>query len=138
MQCSRQAGSPDMEHQDFDLLGASRAFTAVAMKGGSGMPDGAQRVAELAELIKEFCQTNVSEAFAGKDVMARAVGADVAPRGKFGTAKRMAAAIVKLMRANNICEPQDLINEGFTADEVERCWPMARALAQVELNMMDS
>ena len=126
-----------MDSQDFDLLCAALAFTAVAMKGENVMPD-AERATGLAYLIKEFCRATVPEAFAEDNIAARAVGADINPREKFGVAERMADAIVKLIRKNDACMPQDLANAGFTPQEIERHWAMAMALARVELNMMDS
>jgi hypothetical protein len=124
---------------DLDMLCAALAFTAVAIKGEDKMPDGAARAAGLAYLIKEFCRVTVPEAFADEDAgFTQAVGADIAPQGKFGVAQRMADAIVRLMQENEGCLPQDLIAEGFTPEEIERHWAMARALAQVQLNMLDS
>jgi hypothetical protein len=51
---------------------------------------------------------------------------------------RMAESIVGIMRERHDCAPQDLLAKGFLPEEVERHWAMARALAQVELNIMDS
>jgi hypothetical protein len=42
------------------------------------------------------------------------------------------------MRENDGCLPHDLIAKGFTSEEISRHWAMAKALAQVELNMLDS
>lgn len=126
-----------MDALDFDLLCAALAFTAVAMKDGNCMPD-AERATGLAYLIKQFCRATMPEAFADEDIGTRAVGADLSPQGKFRMAERMADAIVKIIRETDACLPQDLVAEGFTSEEIERHWAMARALAQVELNMMDS
>ena len=98
------------------------------------------RATGLAYLIKEFCRTTVPEAFedeAGIRLPTPSVPR-LRPQAKFGIAERMAGVIAKLMRENDSCMPQDIIAEGFSAEEVERHWAMARALAQVELNMMDS
>ncbi len=128
-----------MERTDIDVLCAALAFTAVAIKGEDKMPDGAARAAGLAYLIKEFCRMSVPEAFEDDEVdFARGAGADVAPQGKFGMAHVMAKSIVKLMRENQTCLPQDLVAEGFHPDEIDRHWAMAKALAQVELNILDS
>ena len=127
-----------MDNQDFDLLCAALAFTAVAIKSENALPD-TERAIGLACLIKQFCRATVPEAFAdNEEFITRGVGADVNPDGKFGTAGRMADAIVKLMRLNDACVPEDLTGAGFTPEEIERHWAMAMALARVELNMMDS
>jgi hypothetical protein len=60
------------------------------------------------------------------------------PEGKFGTAERMATAIVELYREQGGCLPQDLLTKGFLNDEIVRHWAMANALAKIELNIMDS
>jgi hypothetical protein len=50
----------------------------------------------------------------------------------------MATAIVELYREKGGCLPQDLVGKGFTNEEIDRHWALARAFAQVELNIMDS
>jgi hypothetical protein len=50
----------------------------------------------------------------------------------------MATAIVELYREKGGCQPQDLLSKGFTNEEIDRHWTLAKALAQVELNIMDS
>jgi hypothetical protein len=60
------------------------------------------------------------------------------PEGKFGPAGRMATAIVEIYREKGGCLPQDLLAKGFASDEIARLWAMAKALAKIELNIMDS
>lgn len=57
---------------------------------------------------------------------------------KFSVAERMATAIVAIMRGQEGCLPHDLVAKGFTRDEIDRHWAMAKALAHVELNLTDS
>jgi pantothenate kinase len=57
---------------------------------------------------------------------------------KFALHGRMATAIVEIMKERGECAPRDLAAKGFTPDEIKRCWAMAKALAHVELNWMDS
>ena len=132
-----------MKCKDIDLLCAALAFTAVAMTSDSLTKDGAQRAAGLAYLIKEFCRASVPEAFVDIQAENRGlaqplVSTDPGSEKKFDAADRMGAAIAQLMRENDGCLPQDLLAKGFTPDEITRYWPMAKALAQVELNRMDA
>lgn len=57
---------------------------------------------------------------------------------KVSVAERMATAVVEITREEGSCVPKDLLARGFTEDEIDRHWAMAKALAQVELNIMDS
>ncbi|MDX2028076.1 MAG: hypothetical protein SFW62_05525 [Alphaproteobacteria bacterium] len=126
-----------MTPRDLRLLCTALGFTAVVMQGGKiSKKEGAQRAADFATLIEEFCRLTLPDAIDdGKpkiEDLAR-LGA-----GKFATAERMATAIVTLMKAKGDCQPVDLIAKGFTHDDIDQHWPMAKALAHVELNMMDS
>lgn len=58
--------------------------------------------------------------------------------GKFGPAQRMAEAIVEIHRKQGGCLPQDLLGKNFTNDDIDRHWGMAKALAYVELYVLDS
>lgn len=128
-----------MKSDDFDLLCSALAFTAVAITGEKLAKDGAQRAAGLAYLIKEFCRSSAPEAFAALEpAQVRMPESPAGVSGKFEILDRMATAIASLMRENDGCLPQDLVAKGFTPEEVDRHWAMAKALAHVELNMLDS
>jgi len=60
------------------------------------------------------------------------------PEGKFSLAERMATAIVEVIKEKGGCLPHDLAAKGFTYEEIDRHWAMAKALAYVELKIMDS
>jgi transcriptional regulator with XRE-family HTH domain len=57
---------------------------------------------------------------------------------KVSFAERMARAVVEIMREEGSCLPKDLLARGFTSEEIGRHWAMAKALSQVESNIMDS
>ena len=57
---------------------------------------------------------------------------------QFETHQRMANTIVEVIKEKGSCEPRDLLNKGFTYEEIERCWSLAYGLAKVELDWMDS
>jgi len=50
---------------------------------------------------------------------------------------RMANAIITIIKAKGQCQPHDLKAESFTQHEIAVHWPMAYALAQVELKIED-
>jgi hypothetical protein len=50
----------------------------------------------------------------------------------------MATTIVEIIREQGDCLSDDLVAKGFARDEIDRHWAMAKALAFVELNIMDS
>lgn len=54
------------------------------------------------------------------------------------TYDRMSETIAGIMQSTGGCVPQDMIAKGFTYEEIERYWPMAKALAHVRLNLMDA
>jgi hypothetical protein len=123
------------------VLCAALGFTAVVMQGGK-LPkqEGARRASEFAGLIEEYCRVAVPEALEqnGHKEMQVVGVINTEPEGKFGPAERMATAIVEIYREQGGCLPQDLLARGFTNEEIVRHWPMAYALAKVELNIMDS
>lgn len=53
-------------------------------------------------------------------------------------AKDMATAIAEILTKNGDCYPEDLKARGFSPEEIKRHWPMAYALAKVELNWLDA
>ena len=103
-----------MDNETRRFLCNALAFTVVLMRGGA-VPPGEQtaRAYGLAGLIEAFCRE--------------------APDPKL--VDRMAAAIIAVSRTQGACLPQDLTDRGFTSDEISQCWPMAKALAAVELKL---
>lgn len=124
-----------MTPADLRLLCTALGFTAVVMRGEK-LPkkDGALHATGFANLIEEFCRASVPE---GLDRTASVDRAGSDP-GSIPDAERMAAVIVEIIKEKGGCLPQDLAARGFTPDEIDRHWPMAKALAYVELNIMDS
>jgi hypothetical protein len=130
-----------MNLTDLRVLCLALGFTAVVTQGGK-LPkkDGASGATAFADLIEEFCRASVPEAFEerGEPDM-RVIDLETSdPEGKFSVVERMATAIVEIMREQGVCLPHDLVAKGFTRDEIDRHWAMAKALAYVELKMMDS
>lgn len=56
---------------------------------------------------------------------------------RYEPAGRMAAAIIEIIQDQGGCLPQDLNGRGFTSDEVAKHWHIAKALAAVELKLMN-
>ena len=120
---------------DLRILCTALGFTAVAMQGGTPpKKESALRAAGFASLIEEFCRTSLPEAFgeSGEDT------ADPTYESKLAVSERMATAIAEIYRKTGGCLPHDLVAKGFTHEEVDRHWAMAKALAHVQLKIMDS
>ena len=56
-------------------------------------------------------------------------------KGKYAPHRRMANAIIDRTARKGGCEPQDLLTYGFTPRETTELWPMAQAMADVELRL---
>jgi len=57
----------------------------------------------------------------------------------FKLRERMANVIVEILKEKGAdFVPADLLDKGFTYNEIEQNWKMALALAKVELDWMDS
>lgn len=129
-----------MTPTDLRLLCAALGFTAVVSHGGKApKQEAARRAREFARLIEEFCRLAVPEAIErqeGEDMRVVDLVTEK-PEAKFGPAERMATAMVEIYREQGGCLPQDLIAKGFTPEEIDRHWAMAKALALVELNIMN-
>lgn len=130
-----------MTLKDLRVLCAALGFTAVVLQGGK-LPkkEGAMRARALGRLIEEFCRSTVPEAFepsTGEQMRLGALeGSDADD--KFAVAQRMATAFVEIMREKGGCLPHDLSVKGFSYEEIDRHWALAKALAYVELKIMDS
>ncbi|MDX2027204.1 MAG: hypothetical protein SFW62_01060 [Alphaproteobacteria bacterium] len=116
---------------NFRLLCHALGFTAVVMKGDVSQKDGAARATRLAGMIEEFCRATLPEVFSES-------GETSNPGGKFPLVQRMASTIVELYQTQGDCSPRDLLGRGFTRDDISRYWPLAKALAFVEMNILDS
>ncbi|MEJ0063630.1 MAG: hypothetical protein WDO70_10670 [Alphaproteobacteria bacterium] len=107
-------------------------FMAVASKEGELPHDKAQSALKLANFMEEFCLIH-------NKTPSRTDFDDLAPRDdKFAVHSRMAAAIATAMKQGGECNPSDLLAMGFARTDIDRCWNMARALAQVMLNWTDA
>ena len=130
-----------MNLRDLRVLCLALGFTAVVTQGGK-LPkkEGASRATAFANLIEEFCQASVPEAFEDRgEPDMRVIDLETSnPGGKFSVVERMANAIVEIKQEQGGCLPHDLAGKGFTHDEIDRHWAMAKALAYVELKMMAS
>lgn len=130
-----------MKPRDWRVLCTALGFTAVVMQGGRmSKTEGGLRATKFAGLIEEFCRVSLPEAFAEKgEEKVLVVDLESSnPEGRFAFAGRMATAIVEIMREKGGCLPHDLAAKGFTYEEIDRHWPMAKALAAVELKMTDA
>ena len=59
------------------------------------------------------------------------------PERNFAPYQRMATAIVEVASQAGRCSPQDLPSHGFDRQEIAALWPMAHAIAALELDVMD-
>jgi hypothetical protein len=123
---------------DLRVLCAALGFTAVVIKDRK-LPkkEAALRATAFGGLIETFCRVSVPEAFAdagnngpAADPETTEPKPDPAKAGDtFAVAERMATAIVEIIREQGGCLPHDLAARGFTYDEIDRHWAMAKALA---------
>jgi hypothetical protein len=51
------------------------------------------------------------------------------------TAERMAKVVVQITEKKGVCLPHELIDSGFTYDEVNRLWAAAKAQAEFEIRI---
>jgi hypothetical protein len=130
-----------MTLKDLHVLCAALGFTAVVMQGGKvPKKEGAIRATAFSGLIEEFCRATVPDAFDETTKDGRRASDPAAPQdeAKFAVVQSMATAIVAIMREQGGCVPHDLAAKGFSHEEIDRHWAMAKALAYVELKIMDS
>lgn len=57
---------------------------------------------------------------------------------KYSAHKRLANGIIHVTRKNGSCAEQDLLPLGFPIEEIAERWHMARAMADVELRLMNA
>lgn len=130
-----------MTPTDLRILCTALGFAAVVMQGGRPpKKESNLRAAAFAGLIEEFCRASLPEVFdeAGGDARPASDPNDPKPESHFAVAERMANAIADSYRETGGCLPHDLIARGFTHAEIDQHWAMAKALAHVEMNIMDS
>ena len=127
---------------DFRLLCTALGFTAIIThEGRVAKKDAAQRAKALAKLIENFCREVMPEAF--EESNDENVGDDIpvssSPESEKNiiVATHMAEAIVTVTKEKGDCLPKDLTANGFSPEEVDRYWAMAKALAYVQLNKTD-
>jgi hypothetical protein len=125
---------------DFRLICTALGFAAVAMQSGNKSleGEGASRAVGMAKLIEEFCRTAIPEAFERTEIEEAFGFAAPESEGVITAAGDMAGAIVEIMKEQGGCLPQDLTAKGFSQEEIDRHWVMARALAAVKMNMSDA
>jgi hypothetical protein len=139
MEENQQQREESMTPTYLRALCAALGFTAVAVQGGKLPADeGARRAAQFANLIEEFCRHMVPEAFETHESLRVFDLVKVGSEGRFAVVERIADAIVDLYREQGGCLPQDLLARGFAREEIERHWAMAKALAQVAMNITDA
>ncbi|MFY9288429.1 MAG: hypothetical protein WAO98_07995 [Alphaproteobacteria bacterium] len=108
---------------DQRIFFAALGFTAVAMQGEkNNKKDNARRALALAQLIEEFCRTNIPEAFENN------------PSNPSSALNRMVDTIVCIYKETGGCQPEQL-EPKFTENEIVRYWPRAMALACVQLDI---
>lgn len=118
---------------DFRLLCTALGFAAVIMGGEKlSKKEAAARAYAFAGLIEKFCREAAPEGFTSTPFPSY-----FEHDSKLAMAGRLASAIVKTTGEKGGCLPQDLTALGFTPEEVDRHWAMARALAYVEMNKKD-
>jgi hypothetical protein len=118
---------------DLSILCTALGFFAVIIKE-DGLSDGStERVLQIAKLAQEFCRQHATGTVEGEPVPVSAHDPD-----RFALHQHMAVAIVSIIKEGGSCLPRDLEAKGYTQEEIARCWPLARALADVMLNRMDA
>ncbi len=95
-------------------------FLTVPNKKRPQHPADATQTAQTAGPIKEYCCDNTE-------------GSGASPDHKLSITHSMARTVAEYLRQRGGCRPDDLLNSGFSTDEVKRYWNMACALAEVRL-----
>jgi hypothetical protein len=127
-----------MKPLDVRLLCTALGFSTIVSRDGRA---GKKAIMGFAKLIEEFCQATIPEAFEAANGNGEGDISETSnPEAKIleSVVQRMADAIVQIYREQNGCLPQDLQSKGFSSEEIEKHWAMAKALAAVKMNMSDS
>lgn len=116
------------------LLFTALAFTSVVGRDGLPSEDKAPKITALAGLMDAYCRAAVPEAFAPTTKRRKPVKCAVVQGhdDDMALSSRMASAIVAVLERQGTCEPSALATHGFSPEDIERCWPLAKALAEVE------
>jgi hypothetical protein len=88
---------------------------------------------QIARLAEEFCSLHATGPAEEDIVPVSAHDPD-----RFALHQHMAVAIISIIKASGSCVPRDLKAKGYTPEDIARCWPSARALAQVMLHMPEA
>ena len=100
-------------------------FVTVLLRQDKPAENSDETARVIATLIENFCRLHASGPAADRTAA-------------FELHQHMAAAIAGIMQKNGFCDPRDLRAKGFTPEEIENAWPMARALAQTMLDIKDA
>ena len=117
---------------DLSILCTALDFFAVIIKEDTLSDGSTERALQIARLAEEFCRIHAT----GAEIDPVPVSAHDPDR--FVLHQHMAVAIISLIKESGSCVPRDLVARGYTAEEIARCWPLARALADVMLNRTDA
>jgi len=118
---------------DLSILCTALGFFAVIIKEDALSDGSTERALHIARLAEEFCSLHTTGPAEADIVPVRPHDPD-----RFALHQHMAVAIISIIKESGSCVPRDLEAKGYTLEEIARCWPLARALAQVMLNMMDA
>jgi hypothetical protein len=55
------------------------------------------------------------------------------PNANFAPCQKMAVAIASTMKSKGKCKPNDLIDQHFSHEEIERCWGIAQCFARFDM-----
>lgn len=89
---------------------------------------------QIANAALYFLNQEVNHAKEANMMIVNVQGADDV----FTPYESMATAIAEVLEEKGACAPDDLESRGFSSNDIKRQWPMAYALAKVELNWMES
>jgi len=118
---------------DLSILCTALDFFAVIIKEDTLSDGSTERALQIARLAEEFCSQHATGPAEADIVPVRTHEPD-----RFALHHHMAVAIVSIIKESGSCIPRDLEAKGYMPEEIARCWPLARALAQVMLNMTDA
>ncbi len=117
---------------DVRILCTALGFFAVIVKEDTVSDGSTERAMQIAQLAEECCHIHATDAEAAP-VPVSAPAPD-----RFDLHQHRAVAIVSIIKDRGDCLPRDLAAKGYTPDDIARCWPLARALADVMLHRMEA